>query len=306
MSEAGARIHESAVRAPLMQVRDVAKSFPDRDAGKNSRRTIFSSVTFDLPKGEITALLGPNGVGKTTLMRILMGLETADSGEVATPGLAGTAKSANQSRWLLGGRRSLAAHIGYVPQLHAVGWHMPVTAKEFVATGLDVRPSFRNLGSKDSSSQAAVMRALAQVQLADRAQSVIGTLSGGQRQRLLLARALVHAPQLIILDEPFTGVDQPTQDLLSEQLRALADSGVTVLVATHDIVHALSWCDNVLLLNKVMHYAGPIADAGDFTVWQHTFGLSPQSPVLATWLHTIAAHGEAVQDPAAQEMNSEV
>ena len=182
-------------------------------------------VTFDLAPGRIYGLLGPNGSGKTTLIRLLTGLARATSGHAEVLGVTMPSR-ANLSR------------IGYMTQ--ADGVYLALTAAEnarFFAATYGVR------------GDAAVNDALELVELADRAATIVGTLSGGQRRRLSLACALVHRPPVLFLDEPTVGVDPLLRVQFWAHFRALADSGVTIVVSSH-VMDEADRCDELLVVRS--------------------------------------------------------
>lgn len=194
-------------------------------------RPVFSGVSFELRGGERLAVLGPNGGGKTTLFRLLLG---------ELP--------------LRAGRIRAADGFGYVPQTERSRLDYPVTALDVALMGvLSRRPWWLPAGRRE---RAAARAALERVGLADLAGEQFGDLSGGQRQRVLVARALVQEAPVLLLDEPFTGVDRPSEQLLDALLRELAAEGRGILAATHDLEQARAW-DRVLCLNRRMVAFGP-------------------------------------------------
>ena len=219
-------------------------------------RRVLTDVSLTVNPGHITVLLGPNGAGKTTLVRALLGLIKPALGHV-------------QARALL----------GYVPQRSDMEWDYPVSAHDVVMLGL-VR-SLGRLRAPRAEHYAAVTRALTRVRMLDLKDRPIGEMSGGQRQRAMIARALVRDPRVLLLDEPFTGLDMPSQEMLSELFTDLASEGCAIVMSTHDLTHALHVADRVLLLNgRVMADAAP-QDLNDPHVWQETFQVSASSPLLA-------------------------
>jgi ABC-type Mn2+/Zn2+ transport system ATPase subunit len=186
-------------------------------------RPVLRGVTFDALRGERLAVLGPNGGGKTTLFRVLQGQLPVLAGSVTLSGPAATVAQTDRSRL-----------------------DFPVDALDVVLTGtLAGRPWWRRSGKAE---RAAAREALATVGLARQAHAPFGALSGGQRQRVLIARALVQDATLLLLDEPFSGLDRAAAERLEALLAELAAAGRAVLVATHDLAQARSW-DRVLCLN---------------------------------------------------------
>lgn len=228
-------------------------------------RPVLTDVTFELEQGEFVGLLGPNGAGKTTLMRCLLGLVAASSGSITVAGEPD-----------LGIRRDA---VGYIPQRHDVAWALPLSVYDVVLGGrLRTIGWFRQPRAHD---HAAVATALRRVAMADLADRPVGELSGGQRQRVLIARALAKHPAVLLLDEPFTGLDMPTQELLSTLFRDLADDGETLLMATHDLPGAAAICDRLLLIRRRIIADGVPEALREPEPWSQTFQVTPHSPLLA-------------------------
>ena len=210
-----------------IEVRDIHKAFGAFKA--------LDGVSLSLPKGELIALLGPSGCGKTTLLRIIAGLESADSGTISLAGQDATSKHVRERQ------------VGFVFQHYALFRHMSVF--ENVAFGLRVktrgqRPSEQVIRDK-------VMRLLELVQLGWVADRFPSQLSGGQRQRIALARALAVEPQVLLLDEPFGALDAKVRKELRRWLRRLHDDlHISSIFVTHDQEEALEVADRVVLMNK--------------------------------------------------------
>jgi len=194
-------------------------------------RAVVSDLTFEVDPGEVLAVLGPNGSGKSTLVRGLLGLNEHLAGEVQVLGAPLT-------------RRSDRSRLGYVPQRHTLSGSVRSTVREVVSTGrLPHRPWWRPATRRDT---LLVDEALTTVDLADRARTDVATLSGGQQRRVLIARALVSEPALLIMDEPTAGVDHASQSGLVQVLRRLVDTGVTMLVVTHELTALQGVVDHII------------------------------------------------------------
>ena len=194
--------------------------------------TVLTGVDGRVPPGEALALVGPNGSGKTTLMRALLGMVTVSGGRVrvngATPG------------------RAPRGSVGYVPQVSDLDPTFPVTVREVVQMGM-----YSQLGilrRPGAQVRRRALEALESVGLADRADKRFGTLSGGQQQRVLVARCVAARPRLILLDEPFNGLDQPNREALLSIITDLKEWGVSLIISTHDLVLAQETCEQAALL----------------------------------------------------------
>jgi ABC-type Mn2+/Zn2+ transport system ATPase subunit len=208
---------------------------------ENNPRLALENVSFGVPEGTRVAIVGPNGAGKSTLFKALVGL---------LPGARGTIAIHNDT--------PLARQecVAYVPQREQVDWRFPVNVYDVVMMG-----RYGSLGwfkRPRKTDRLAVQRALAQMNIESLAQQSIGELSGGQQQRVFLARALAQEPHILLMDEPFTGVDVTTQEATLKLLDQLGARGVTLMVSTHDLNLAASRFERVLLLNRrVIAYGAP-------------------------------------------------
>lgn len=219
------------------------------------RRPAICGVTFAVEHGWRVAVVGPNGSGKSTLFKALAGLLPLASGRVTVHGVP---LGQNQER------------LAYVPQHESVDWRFPVTVADVVMMGRYGRLGW--LRRPAAGDRAVVARCMEQMGIADLADRSIGELSGGQQQRVFLARALAEEPHIMLMDEPFTGVDAATQEATMALLDRLRQERVTVLFSTHDLTLAASRFDQVLVLNhRVIAYG---AASGVFTpeVLREAFG----------------------------------
>jgi len=194
---------------------------------------VLRDLSFQVPHGGQVAVVGPNGAGKSTLFKVLVGLLPLRSGQIFIHG------------------QPLGTHqdcVAYVPQREEVDWRFPVTVFDVVMMGRYGRKGW--LGRPKAADRAVVTHSLEQMGIGHLAEKPIGELSGGQQQRVFLARALAQEPHILLMDEPFTGVDFATQEATLGLLEQLRPAQVTVLVSTHDLNLAVQRFDRVLLLNK--------------------------------------------------------
>lgn len=206
--------------------------------------TALRHASFAIPRGTVTALVGVNGAGKSTLFKSIMGLVPAAKGEIRLLGLP--------VREAL--RRNLVA---YVPQSEEVDWSFPVLVEDVVMMGRYGHMGFlRRAKPRD---HAAVEAALARVNMLPFRHRQIGELSGGQKKRVFLARALAQEGQVILLDEPFTGVDVQTEAQIISLLRELRQEGRVMLVSTHNLGSVPEYCDRVVLVKGTVLAHGPTA-----------------------------------------------
>lgn len=195
--------------------------------------TALHDASFEIPRGTITALVGVNGAGKSTLFKAIMGFVPAARGEIRL--LGKTVKDAL--------RENLVA---YVPQSEEVDWAFPVLVEDVVMMGRYGHMGvLRRASRKD---HAAVEQALDRVNMTDFRHRQIGELSGGQRKRVFLARALAQDGRVVLLDEPFTGVDVKTEEQITQLLRELRDEGRVMLVSTHNLGSVPDFCDRTVLI----------------------------------------------------------
>lgn len=202
---------------------------------------VLNHLTFQVPHGARVAVVGPNGAGKSTLFKALVGLLPLRSGQIYIHGLP------------LGVHKDCVA---YIPQREEVEWRFPVSVSDVVMMGRYGRLGWLQRPGK--ADRAIVAHSLEQMGIASLAEQPIGDLSGGQQQRAFLARALAQEPHILLMDEPFTGVDIATQEATLALLDRLQSQGVTVMVSTHDLAMALQRFEKVLLINhRLVAYGLP-------------------------------------------------
>lgn len=210
-------------------------------------RPVLQDLDLSVAEHDFVAVVGPSGSGKTTLLRVLLGTATARVGRVERrPGLA----------------------VGYVPQLETVNWNFPVTVSECV---LMARPR-RGLPWPTRTERAEVARVLDRLGIGDLADRHIRELSGGQQQRMFIARALLRGPQLLLLDEPTSGVDVTTRHDMLHLLGELNDDGVGILLTTHDLNGVAAHLPRVVALRHTVVAAGSPAEVIRPEVLERVFG----------------------------------
>jgi manganese/iron transport system ATP-binding protein len=195
-------------------------------------RTALEEITFHLHAGERIAVVGPNGAGKSTLFKVVSGVLQPSAGEVN----------------IFGSRPRGHVCIAYIPQRSQVDWNFPVSVADVVMMGRSAKLGMLNWPRKKDWEY--VRHALEIVELSDLAERQIGQLSGGQQQRMFIARALAQEAELMLMDEPLSGLDTPSQEGLLNLLDTLRDKNVTVMVATHDLDQAARHFDRIMLLNR--------------------------------------------------------
>jgi len=223
---------------PLLVVDDLTAGYGETP--------VLEGVSFTVDPGQRIGVLGPNGGGKSTLFKTLLGELEPLSGTFTATG-----------------------RFGYVPQTERSRLDYPVSALDVALMGtLSRLPWWKRPGRKE---REAALAALARVGLDGRARTQFGELSGGQRQRVFVARALVQDARIMLLDEPFTGLDEPSAEQLEELLEQLAGEGRGILIATHDVDQVCAW-DLVLCLNRRQIAFGPPLATLDRTVLEQTYG----------------------------------
>lgn len=230
-----------------IQTQGLSVHFADRSA--------LEGIDLALSPGEIVALVGPNGAGKSTLMKVLAGILPPSHGSV-----------------LVNGRPARGPNpcIIYVPQRSAVDWTFPIDVTEVVLLARrNSRSRFLPYGDSD---RQAALDALGQVGMERFSDVQINRLSGGQQQRVFLARSLMQNGDVYLLDEPFTGVDVPTQELVVNVLHELAERGKTIVYATHDLHQAFKSSDRVILMNRTVIADGRPDEVANEADLRATFG----------------------------------
>lgn len=234
--------------------------------------TALEDVSVTVHAGEALGVIGPNGSGKSTLLKAIAGLLSPAAGELRVLGTEP--------------RKLPAGAIAYVPQVEAVDWSFPATVWDAVAMGRFARLKFwQRFSAYD---REVVQAALEAVNMAPLASRHIANLSGGQQQRVFVARAIAQEPQLLLLDEPTTGVDAATEAALREIVRNLVAGGLPVIMTTHDLDAVDEWFDRILVLDrKVLALGTPreVVESGAYAAIRehtHTHGhLRTDHPVHA-------------------------
>lgn len=223
----------------------------------NNGHTAITDVNFHLEGGTICALVGVNGGGKSTLFKSIMGMVKPTKGTVIING--GTVKAALKQNT-----------VAYVPQTEEVDWTFPVLVSDVVMMGRYGKMNFLRIPS--SNDKAKVLEALQRVSMESLTHRQIGELSGGQKKRVFLARALAQEGKIILLDEPFTGVDVKTENAIVELLRKLREEGHLILVSTHNLGSVPEFCDQTLFINRTIIASGPTATTFNHHNLEKTFG----------------------------------
>jgi len=233
----GALAHDQAPKPPARPA--LALVGVSAEYGKDQKA--LESVTFSIEGGERAAIVGPNGAGKSTLFKVMVGLLPHTTGDVLVHGHSHHAGD--------------CPSIGYVPQREAVNWDFPVNVMDVVLMGrVKELGWFKRPGPADREAAHAALR---QVGLEHLTARHIGDLSGGQQKQVFIARALAQRADVLLLDEPFSGVDVEAQAAIFEILDDLRARGVTVLISTHDLQLATTRFDRLLLLNRRLVANGP-------------------------------------------------
>jgi manganese/iron transport system ATP-binding protein len=219
--------------------------------------TAVQDASFAIPTGTITALVGVNGSGKSTLFKAIMGFVPVSGGSISVLGESVEAAL----------KRNI---IAYVPQSEEVDWNFPVLVEDVVMMGRYGHMNFLRISGR--ADRHAVDAALERVDMTVFRKRQIGELSGGQKKRVFLARALAQDGRVILLDEPFTGVDVTTEAAITKLLMGLRDEGRVILVSTHNLGSVPEFCDRAVLLNRVVLAAGRTEDVFTQANLERAFG----------------------------------
>ena len=248
--------HEPAreALAPEHPHREYALEIRDLWAGYPGQPPAIEAVDLRVPVGEFVGLIGPNGAGKSTLLKAVLGLVTPLRGEVRVFGLP-----VEEAR----------DKIAYMPQVEEMDWEFPVSVTDVVLMGRYSR--LRPFGRWSRDDRRAAQEALERVGLGDLGGRQAGQLSGGQRRRVLVARAIARGGLLLLLDEPFAGLDAAVQHDLVAVLDELTSDGHSILIATHDLSCVANSCDEAICLNRRIIAAGSPAEVLTAEVLTRTF-----------------------------------
>ncbi len=234
-------------------------------AGYRGNWQALDKVSFSVEKGERVAVIGPNGAGKSTLFKAIVGVMQISSGRITIYG-----EDTHSSH----------SNVGYVPQQSTIDWSFPASVFDVVMMGRSRHIGwFRWPGKRD---RAIVRDVLERLSLSDLANRQISELSGGQRQRVFIARAMAQDTRLMVLDEPFTGVDQRAEQEIIEALDILTQHGITLLLSTHHMENATLRFDKILILRQRLMAYGPPAEALTAANLRDAFG----------WVLPIMPHGD--------------
>ena len=240
----------SSTDAISLAVEHVSVTYP------NGHQAI-RDISFTLQGRTVCALVGVNGSGKSTLFNTIMGIIRPQAGSVRVNGLP-VAQAMRQNG------------IAYVPQSENIDWHFPILVKDVVMLG-----RYGHMGMlrrPRAADRDAVAAALERLGIADLAERQIGALSGGQKKRVFLARALAQQSRIILLDEPFTGVDAKTEFAVMELLKNLRDEGYLMLVSTHNLGAVPQYCNEVVLINRELIAHGDIHEIYTVDNLERAFG----------------------------------
>lgn len=226
---------------------------------------ILHNVDLNFKRGHITAIIGPNGAGKSTLIKAMLNIEPKITGEVGFSLKEGDS---------FADYKAVQKEIAYIPQSASVDWDFPTTVEDVVLMGRYGRVGwFKRPGKKD---REIARQMLAKVGLSDYVKHQIGQLSGGQRQRVFMARALTQEAEVYVLDEPFSGVDMKSEDIILQTLKNLAREGKTVVLVHHDLQTVKEYFDEVVLLNRQVIAAGSVDETMTDEIIHEAYHVDPK------------------------------
>ena len=232
-------MHEAqstTTQTPIISLEEVSVRYPNGHSA-------LEGISLDMHPGTICGLVGVNGAGKSTLFKAMMGFVKPTHGHIQIAGHhVVSALKANM--------------VAYVPQTEDVDWNFPVLVEDIVMMGRYGHMGFLRRPRKQD--REAVDQALERTDISNLRQRQIGELSGGQRKRVFIARALAQGGDIILLDEPFTGVDIQTERAITQLLRDLADEGKLIIVSTHNLGSVPNFCDTVILINQTLLAYGDV------------------------------------------------
>jgi manganese/iron transport system ATP-binding protein len=224
--------HET--EAPTLRLNNISTGYIPGTMNTTGNRISLAleNISFEIARGHRVAVVGPNGAGKSTLFKLIVGIIKPQSGTIQ----------------IYGSEPGAHICIGYVPQRSVIDWSFPVTVEDVVMMGRVGKIGlFRRPKRQDWQ---VVHASLKRVGAREIAKTQIGELSGGQQQRVFIARALAQEAELLLMDEPLSGLDVPSQNAIFEILESLRPDGVTVIIATHNLDLAAGHFDRVMLLNR--------------------------------------------------------
>ena len=241
----------------MMNERNLGISASDVTVTYRNGHTALYDASFSVPQGSVTALVGVNGAGKSTLFKAIMGFVPMAQGDITIMG--DSVKKALKNNT-----------VSYVPQSEEIDWSFPILVEEVVMMGRYGHMGW--LRKPKQSDYAAVDQALESVNMTEYRKRQIGELSGGQKKRVFLARALAQEAKVILLDEPFTGVDVQTEHQIIALLKSLREEGHVMLVSTHNLGSVPEFCDRTIMVNKTVIASGPIETTYTQQNLQRVFG----------------------------------
>ena len=216
---------------------------------------VLWNVNLDVPQGVVMGIVGPNGAGKSTLLKAVLNIVRPLAGQIEVFG-----RSYRASRY----------RVGYVPQRAGVDWDFPISVLDLVLMGTYGQLGWFHRPGADERRRA--LESLERVGMSGFANQQIGELSGGQQQRVFLARAFVQNAEVLLMDEPFAGVDATTEQAIVDLMHGLRQNGKTLLIVHHDLTTVSDYFDHVALLNRQIIAAGQIEDAFNMDFLEKTYG----------------------------------